>query len=85
MMFFHIPLPEAYDAPDLDTDGNTLLMGNDIGNDKGSSPINSHFLDEGILPMVAVEGDDGGIPEVKVLAHGHCHVQDRCQRVRGVW
>lgn len=85
MMFFHIPLPEAYDEPDLDPAGKVMMLGNDIGTERGNSPVNSHMLDEGILPMVAVEGDDGGMSEVKVLAHGHCHNQDRCQRVRGVW
>jgi hypothetical protein len=85
MMFFHIPLPEAYDTADVDFEGQSMILGNDIGDDKGSSPVNSHFLDQAILPMVAVEGDDGGMSEVKILAHGHCHLQDRCQRVRGVW
>ncbi|BGP12751.1 Phosphatase dcr2 [Rhodosporidiobolus nylandii] len=26
-----------------------------------------------------------GRPEVKVLAHGHCHITSDCRRVRGVW
>lgn len=62
-----------------------MLLGNDVAAAKGSSDVNSHFLDEGLLPAVAVEGDFGGMTEVKVLSHGHVHLQDRCQRVRGIW
>jgi hypothetical protein len=88
-MWFHIPLPEAYDDADIDEDGRELDVGEvfDIGS--GASPTNSHMLDEGILQQNAMSPDTGEegeeVPEVKVLAHGHCHLTERCRRVKGVW
>lgn len=86
-MFFHIPLQEAYDDPDVDDEGNLLDVGmtKDIGT--GASETNSHMLDKGILSEEAgiVQGEEGFGPEVRVLSHGHCHLTERCRRVKGVW
>lgn len=91
-MWFHIPLQEAYDDPDVDEDGHELDVGEvyDIGS--GASEKNSGMLENGILQQQAMEsggemGEGGGrdVPEVKVLAHGHCHLTERCRRVKGVW
>lgn len=86
IMWFHIPLPEAYDDPDVDEAGREMDVGEvfDIGS--GASKTNSHMLDNGILEQQALaEGEEGEGPEVKVLAHGHCHLTERCRRVKGVW
>jgi hypothetical protein len=71
IMFFHIPLQEAYDDPDVE-DGRELDVGETYDTGSGASETNSGMLD-------ALQD------EVKVLAHGHCHLTDRCRRVRGVW
>lgn len=29
--------------------------------------------------------ETSGRPEIKVLAHGHCHLSEDCRRIKGVW
>jgi len=86
LMFFHIPLPEAYDKADLDKANQKPL---DFGNQKdgkGSSKVNGHFFEQAILQAKeSAEGDGSRIPEVKVVGNGHCHASDNCRRISGVW
>ena len=88
MMWFHIPLPEAYDPADRNSeDGTELSLGEQLDG-AGNSKHNSGMLHDGI--KAALETIDDGqtstpTTEVKVLSHGHCHNTDRCRRVQGVW
>jgi len=91
MVFFHIPLIQAYTSPiDVTSDGRRLLLTGERREFGGSSKTDGGFWDQAILAqgeLIADEKDavvdefwDGehsvpttGRPEVKVLAHGHCH------------
>jgi hypothetical protein len=85
-MFFHIPLPEAYAPADFDSQLQRPL---DVGSQldgEGSSSHNGGFFYNGIKQAPEVEGPESdGRTEVKILAHGHCHITDRCRRVSGIW
>ncbi|GAA5870341.1 hypothetical protein JCM16303_001969 [Sporobolomyces ruberrimus] len=101
MVFFHIPLQQAYkSAIDSSPSRHPLVIGERI-EAAGASKTDSGFFDavlaQGELlakPKEAVVDEfwDGeysaptaGRPEVKVLAHGHCHLSSDCRRVAGVW
>ncbi|SCZ90451.1 BZ3500_MvSof-1268-A1-R1_Chr1-3g01997 [Microbotryum saponariae] len=101
LVFFHIPLQEAYDSPiDVGADGTRLFFGERLeGN--GASKTDSGFFQQGLLAQkeMMAESDgpvdafwDGessaptkGRPEVKVVANGHCHISEDCRRVNGIW
>ncbi|KAK4685487.1 hypothetical protein P7C73_g4662, partial [Tremellales sp. Uapishka_1] len=91
MMFFHIPLPEAYSEADTNGYlGETLDVGTqDDG--PGASKHNSGFFYNAIKEAFETDRNDVGwfdrpkTAEVKILAHGHCHNTDRCRRVDGIW
>ncbi|OJA13538.1 hypothetical protein AZE42_07319 [Rhizopogon vesiculosus] len=87
MMFFHIPLQESYGIADRDTRTGQLL---DIGlhglEGPGSAKKSDGMFDKGLQQALEnghVTG--GGIPEVKVVANGHCHITEDCKRVNDVW
>ena len=92
IMWFHIPLPEAYNAADTEGyDGEELDVGSQLDG-PGNSKHNSGFFYNAIKEAFEVE--DGGeveffgkakTTEVKVLSHGHCHITDRCRRTDGIW
>ena len=93
MMFFHIPLPEAYSAADIDGyEGEQLDVGTMLDG-QGSSKHNSGMFYNGIKEALeTTDGDVGDelfapakVAEVKVLSHGHCHNTDRCRRTDGIW
>jgi hypothetical protein len=89
IMWFHIPLPEAYETADKDTgDGHDLNFGDQLDG-MGSSKHNGGFFEHAIKQAFAsLDSEDGTrvpIAEVKVLSHGHCHVTDRCRRINGIW
>jgi hypothetical protein len=85
MMWFHIPLQEAYatadKVADKDLDVGSQLEGQSTSND------NSGLFANGILKGLELAGDPDATAttEIKVLSHGHCHNTDRCRRVSGVW
>ncbi|WOO76974.1 putative inactive purple acid phosphatase 29 [Vanrija pseudolonga] len=89
MMFFHIPLPEAYLAADLTEDKAYASGQLDLGSQfdkEGASNHNGGFFTEAIKHSFEVdEGGENPVTQVKVLSHGHCHMTDRCRRVDGVW
>lgn len=70
IMFFHIPLPEAYEKADKNPmTGGDLVFGN-----QKEGPLcpkkGVGFFERGVL-----KADDGaGETEVKVIANGHAHV-----------
>lgn len=87
MMWFHIPLPEAYNDPDQSLMGELNVgVQMDI---VGSSKHNSGFFYNAIKTTYDSEETEGYFnkktAEVKVLNHGHCHNTDRCRRVDGIW
>lgn len=87
MMWFHIPLPEAYDPADTTNDaafadGKLELGSSDVPDDKGASMLTNGGFFNAIEKVL--EGE-GGRTEIKVLSHGHVHNTDRCRRVSGVW
>ncbi|ORY21337.1 Metallo-dependent phosphatase-like protein [Naematelia encephala] len=94
MMWFHIPLPEAYNPADVaGFDGDELDVGDQF-DWAGSSKHNSGFFYNGIKQSFETVQDEdeatewGGttkVAEVKVLSHGHCHNTDRCRRTDGIW
>lgn len=89
IMWFHIPLQEAYNEPDRAGLNDEELMVGKFDDGKGSSKHNSGFFYNGIKE--AFEADVVGdmftspISEVKVLGHGHTHNTDMCRRVDGIW
>ncbi|TXT16081.1 hypothetical protein VHUM_00584 [Vanrija humicola] len=90
MMFFHIPLPEAYLAADLTSDklyaNGELDLGSQLDKE-GASNKNSGFFTDAIKHSFEIDEGAGQHPvaQVKVLSHGHCHMTDRCRRVDGIW
>ncbi|KAF8517953.1 Metallo-dependent phosphatase [Hysterangium stoloniferum] len=83
IMFFHIPLQEAYMEADIDpTSGKPLDIGQQLEG-SGSAKKNAGFFEKALLK--APESDDGRGREVKVVGNGHCHVSENCRRVQGVW
>ncbi|GAA6058690.1 hypothetical protein JCM10212_003378 [Sporobolomyces blumeae] len=103
IVFFHIPLQQAYTAPiDVSPAGTRLVVGERLEG-AGASKTDSGFFDQAILKQgeLAAASDqaavvdefwDGeysapttGRPEVKVIAHGHCHITSDCRRIKGVW
>jgi hypothetical protein len=93
IMWFHIPLPEAYNPADTaGFDGEDLDVGSAFDRE-GSSKHNSGFFYNAIKQAfdseVTVEEEgwfgEKRTTEVKVLSHGHSHNTDRCRRSDGVW
>ncbi|GFZ47944.1 LOW QUALITY PROTEIN: hypothetical protein JCM24511_05691 [Saitozyma sp. JCM 24511] len=94
IMWFHIPLPEAYNPPDVaGFDGEELDVGSAFDR-SGASKHNSGFFYNAIKQAFETDDDaadeDGWFgakktTEVKVLSHGHSHNTDRCRRSDGVW
>ncbi|GAA6022722.1 hypothetical protein JCM11491_003744 [Sporobolomyces phaffii] len=104
IVFFHIPLQQAYRkfAIDRAPSGKELVIGERLEG-AGASKTDSGFFEQAVLAQgellatgakdaVVDEFWDGeysaptaGRPEVKVLAHGHCHLSSDCRRVAGVW
>ncbi|KAI9435260.1 Metallo-dependent phosphatase [Lactarius indigo] len=87
LMFFHIPLQESYSTPDTDPrSGQPLDIGTSDLDSPGSAKKNAGFFEKGLLRALETpHRGAGGIPEVKVVGNGHCHVTDNCKRVNGVW
>lgn len=81
----YIHRPEAYADADLqEASGPPTDVGVQL---EGPAPAkhNGGFFEEAILRARERESEDGGSPgrsEVKVIANGHCHITDRCRRVR---
>ncbi|PAV20053.1 Metallo-dependent phosphatase [Pyrrhoderma noxium] len=87
LMFFHIPLPEAYDDADVDSETGIPL---DIGihdiEDHGNAKGNDGFYEKGVLTAFETSHNaGGGQHEIKVIANGHCHITENCRRVKGIW
>ncbi|KAG5653410.1 hypothetical protein H0H81_000697 [Sphagnurus paluster] len=79
LMFFHIPLPEAYSTADVDPRTRSKLL--DVGSNGLEGPGNAKdtagFFQKAILQ--AQENDHigkGNVLEVKVIGNGHCHVYE---------
>ncbi|KAI0271916.1 Metallo-dependent phosphatase [Russula aff. rugulosa BPL654] len=87
LMFFHIPLQESYGTADTDArTGLPLDVGTSDLEGRGSAKKNGGFFEDGLLHALETpHRGAGGIPEVKVVGNGHCHVTDNCKRVKGVW
>ncbi|GAA6001894.1 hypothetical protein JCM10207_002368 [Rhodosporidiobolus poonsookiae] len=104
MVFFHIPLPQAYTSViDVGPSGKRLRVGERL-EASGASNTDSGFFEQAILARKELPAPKGagaqvqdefwdgestgataGRPEVKVLAHGHCHLTSDCRRVAGTW
>ncbi|GAA5949069.1 hypothetical protein JCM21900_004848 [Sporobolomyces salmonicolor] len=102
MVFFHIPLQQAYTSSiDVGRSGKRLLVGSRLEG-AGASKTDSGFFQQAVLAQGELPATKGVAPvdefwdgeynaptegraEVKVLAHGHCHLTSDCRRVRGVW
>ncbi|KAI9573783.1 Metallo-dependent phosphatase-like protein [Boletus coccyginus] len=87
LMFFHIPLQESYGTPDTDPrTGQPLDIGIYNLEGKGSAKKSDGMFENGLLKALESEHRAGGvIPEVKVVANGHCHITEDCKRVQDVW
>ncbi|GAA5953455.1 hypothetical protein JCM8115_000530 [Rhodotorula mucilaginosa] len=55
-----------------------ILAQKEIPASADGAPIDAFWDGEGTSPTE-------GRPEVKVLAHGHCHLTSDCRRIQGVW
>ncbi|KAF8643188.1 hypothetical protein AX16_009173 [Volvariella volvacea WC 439] len=74
MMFFHIPLPEAYDAADQDPrTGKPLDVGIHDLEKPGNAKENGGMFQNGLLKAEESDHVARHAPEVKVVANGHCH------------
>ncbi|CAL1715541.1 unnamed protein product [Somion occarium] len=87
LMFFHIPLEEAYSAADVDTrTGKPLNVGQHDIEGPGNAKRQAGFFHKGVLAAKTSDHRAGGDDrEVKVIANGHCHLTENCKRVKGVW
>ena len=83
MVFAHIPLREYYDSdPDLDENAKPIEgWGSRIDMD-GASQINSGFFN---TANTRLRNGLNAVNEIKVIAHGHCHVTDDCKLIEGTW
>ncbi|KZV92417.1 Metallo-dependent phosphatase [Exidia glandulosa HHB12029] len=81
LMFYHIPIPETSNAPDLDASGKPLDVGSQF-EEAGGSKKNAGFFEKALLSTFE---SARGPPEVKVVGNGHHHVTDNCRRVKGIW
>ncbi|WVW78226.1 hypothetical protein I302_100178 [Kwoniella bestiolae CBS 10118] len=100
MMWFHIPLPEAYmdvDKPSFVSDEDLERLDVGVSMDgQGNSKHNGGFFYNAIKatyeyePEPSEEEEGTGRKrkkksEVKVLGHGHNHNTDKCRRTDGIW
>ncbi|KAK1221102.1 Phosphatase dcr2 [Marasmius sp. AFHP31] len=86
LMFFHIPLPEAYDPADRDPRTNWPLDVGIKGNEaQGNAKGNDGFFEKGLLKAMETDHVSSSQLEVKVVANGHCHITENCRRVKGIW
>lgn len=88
LMFFHIPLQEAYSPADKDSHNADLNVGISGLEKSGSANTNEGFFEKGVLQALEsphVEVGKKGVPEVKAIGNGHCHLTENCKRVKGVW
>ncbi|KAJ8095182.1 Phosphatase dcr2 [Marasmius tenuissimus] len=86
LMFFHIPLPEAYDPADRDPRTNWPLDVGIKGNEaQGNAKGNDGFFEKGLLKAMETDHVSSSPLEVKVVANGHCHITENCRRVKGIW
>ncbi|KAK7060853.1 Phosphatase dcr2 [Paramarasmius palmivorus] len=89
LMFFHIPLPEAYSPADRDPVTYRPLNKGIYDNERGGAAKKSDgFFDKALLgaPSSSSPTEQGiGSQEVKVVGNGHCHITENCRRVKGVW
>jgi hypothetical protein len=76
LMFFHIPLPEAYAKADLNKSRAELLFGN-----QREGPLNAEDGDQFFTNAIrttsisdAPANSTSFEPEIKVIANGHAHV-----------
>lgn len=76
--------PETYDAADLSPKGEVLSYG-DMLEEASTPKHNSGFFEKAILKATTQTIGGSTTNEVKVIANGHCHLTDRCRRVKGVW
>lgn len=73
--------PEAYGDPDLRTDATAYELGQQL-DEASPAKHNGNFFEEALLRARERGNDVASLPEVKVVANGHCHVTDRCRRIR---
>ncbi|KAF9026073.1 Metallo-dependent phosphatase-like protein [Rhodocollybia butyracea] len=94
LAFFHMPLPEAYNAPDKNPDTNWPLDKGLSGLEpNGNAQGNDGFFEKALLATTesdhvnsqAQGAGQGPRQEVKVVANGHCHITENCRRIKGVW
>ncbi|KAG6810005.1 hypothetical protein H0H92_013730 [Tricholoma furcatifolium] len=87
LMFFHIPLPEAYSKADSDPQTHRPLDVGTHGQEApGNAKNNAGFFVDGVLNAPESEHvGKGNALEVKVIGNGHCHITENCRRVQGVW
>ncbi|KAG8215016.1 Metallo-dependent phosphatase-like protein [Butyriboletus roseoflavus] len=87
LMFFHIPLQESYGTPDTDSrTGQPLDIGLHELEGPGSAKNSDGMFDNGLTKALESQNLAAGvIPEVKVVANGHCHITEDCKRVQDVW
>ncbi|KAJ7066567.1 Metallo-dependent phosphatase-like protein [Mycena amicta] len=85
MMFFHMPLPETYNTPDIGSNGRPLDVGISGQEEQGSAKDSDGFFTKGVLQALEADGARVPTPEVKVIGNGHSHLTENCRRVKGVW
>ncbi|KIJ20637.1 hypothetical protein PAXINDRAFT_165536 [Paxillus involutus ATCC 200175] len=87
LMFFHIPLQESYGTPDRDVrTGQPLDIGLHGLEGPGAAKKSDGMFEKGLLKALESEHRARGvIPEVKVVANGHCHITEDCKRIQDVW
>lgn len=55
-----------------------ILAQKEIPSSTNGAPVDAFWDGEGTSPTE-------GRPEIKVTAHGHCHLSSDCRRTQGVW
>lgn len=75
MMFFHIPIAQSYGPVDEDSlTGDALDVGTQLpGDGPGNSKTEGGMFEHGLLQALESEEEEFGLPEVKVIGHGHSH------------
>jgi len=90
MMFFHIPLPEAYAAADTNPSSHgELWFGNQL-EAPSHAEVGDQFFQNAILASSIDDqhraaNTSAFEPEIKVIANGHAHVTDTCRKHQGVY
>ncbi|KAI7943492.1 hypothetical protein MJO28_011020 [Puccinia striiformis f. sp. tritici] len=89
LMFFHIPLPEAYGTADINPRSHGELVFGNQREGRLNAEAGDEFFKNAILTTPISDSLSPNTtsfePEIKVIANGHAHATDTCRKHKGVY